>query len=161
MGSSYFHIPITSSLENNPVLIEKEARQASRPGLDVFKVKVNCTLVQALRLYTGRTAHRGSTGIALRFHDNGTRRGEGLALFPGRSLPPGKTRYPLYRRLIGPQGWSGQARKISSPTGIRSPDRLARSQSLYRLRYSAHGRYQGWIKIVCPFRVSNPRQSSP
>ena len=24
------------------------------------------------------------------------------------ALPPGKTRYPWYRRLGGPQGWSGQ-----------------------------------------------------
>jgi len=39
------------------------------------KVKVNCTLVQALRLCTGCTAHRGSRGIALLFHDHGTRRG--------------------------------------------------------------------------------------
>jgi hypothetical protein len=31
--------------------------------------KVKCTLVQALRLCTGRTAHRGSRGIALLFHD--------------------------------------------------------------------------------------------
>ena len=38
------------------------------------KVKVNCTLVQALRLCTGRTAHRGSRGITLSFHDRGTRR---------------------------------------------------------------------------------------
>ena len=30
-----------------------------------LKVKVKCTLVQALRLCTGRTAHRGSRGIAL------------------------------------------------------------------------------------------------
>ena len=29
--------------------------------------KVKCTLVQALRLCTGRTAHRGSRGIALLF----------------------------------------------------------------------------------------------
>jgi hypothetical protein len=29
------------------------------------KVKVQCTLVQTLRLCTGRTAHRGSRGIAL------------------------------------------------------------------------------------------------
>jgi hypothetical protein len=29
------------------------------------KVKLKCTLVQALRLCTGRTAHRGSRGIAL------------------------------------------------------------------------------------------------
>ena len=39
------------------------------------KVKVKCTLVQALRLCTGRTAHRGSRGIALPFHDHGTRKG--------------------------------------------------------------------------------------
>jgi hypothetical protein len=29
------------------------------------------------------------------------------------ALPPGKTRYPLYRRLGGPQGRSGRVRKIS------------------------------------------------
>jgi len=28
------------------------------------------------------------------------------------ALPPGKTRYPLYRRLGGPQGRSGRVRKI-------------------------------------------------
>ena len=39
------------------------------------KGKVKCTLVQALRLCTGRTAHRGSGGIARPFHDHGTRRG--------------------------------------------------------------------------------------
>jgi hypothetical protein len=44
----------------------------------------------------------------------------------------------LYRRLGGPQGWYGQVRKISPPTGIRSPDRPSRSQSVYRLRYLAH-----------------------
>ena len=49
------------------------------------------------------------------------------------ALPPGKTRYPLYWRLGGPQGRSGRVRKILPPTGIRSPDRPARSESLYRL----------------------------
>jgi len=44
--------------------------------------------------------------------------GEGSASRPGRSLPPGKTRYPLYMRLGGPQGWSGQVRKISPPPGF-------------------------------------------
>ena len=63
--------------------------------------------------------------------------GEGSASRPGRSLPPGKTRYPLYRRLGGPQGRSGQVRRISPPTGIRSPDRPVRSQSLKWLRYPA------------------------
>jgi len=40
-----------------------------------IKVKVKCTLVQALRLCTGRSAHRGNRGIALLFLDHGTRRG--------------------------------------------------------------------------------------
>jgi hypothetical protein len=40
-------------------------------------------------------------------------------------------------RLDGPQGQSGQVRKISFPTGIRSPDRPACSQSPYRLCYPA------------------------
>jgi hypothetical protein len=79
------------------------------------------------------------------------------------ALPPGKTRYPLYRRLGGPQGRSGRVRKISHHRDfcfvstytlfrkdsstykrsietymiIRSPDRPARSQSLYRLSYPA------------------------
>ena len=30
-------------------------------------------------------------------------------------LPAGKTRYPLYRRLGGPQGRSGRVRKLSPP----------------------------------------------
>ena len=79
------------------------------------KVKVKCTLVQALRLCIGRTANRGSRGVALLFLDRGTRSGEGSASRPGRFLPPGRNRYPLYRRLGGPQGRSGQVRKISPP----------------------------------------------
>jgi hypothetical protein len=41
--------------------------------------------------------------------------GEGSALRPSRSSPPGKTRYPLYRRLYGPQGRSGHVRIILLP----------------------------------------------
>jgi len=44
---------------------------------------------------------------------------EGSAARPGRTLPPGKTRYPLYRRLGGPQGRSGRAENLV-PTRIRS-----------------------------------------
>jgi hypothetical protein len=64
--------------------------------------------------------------------------GEESASHPHCSLPPGKTWYPLYRRLGGPQGRSGQVRKISPPTRIRSPDCPGCSQSLYRLSYPAH-----------------------
>jgi hypothetical protein len=34
------------------------------------------------------------------------------------ALPPGKTRYPLYTKLDGPQGRSGQLWKISPPPGF-------------------------------------------
>ena len=44
--------------------------------------------------------------------------GEWSAARPGRTLPPGKTRYPFYRRLGGPQGRSGRAKNLV-PTGIR------------------------------------------
>ena len=46
-------------------------------------------------------------------------RGEWSAARPGRTLPPGKTRYPFYRRLGGPQGRSARAENLV-PTGIRS-----------------------------------------
>jgi len=46
---------------------------ANRLYNDNGKVKVKVTLVQALRLCTDRTAHRGSRGIALPFHDHGTK----------------------------------------------------------------------------------------
>jgi hypothetical protein len=55
-----------------------------------------------------------------------------------------ETRYQLYRRLGGPQGRSGRVRKISpSPTGIRSPDRPALGDSLYRLSYPGPGLWMG------------------
>ena len=44
--------------------------------------------------------------------------GEWSAAHPGRTLPPGKIRYPFYRRLGGPQGRSGRAENLV-PTGIR------------------------------------------
>ena len=47
--------------------------QCSQPSYG--KEKVKYTLVQALRLCTGRTAYRASRGIALLFHDHGTRKG--------------------------------------------------------------------------------------
>ena len=45
--------------------------------------------------------------------------GEGSASRPGRYLPPGMTRYPLYSRPGGPQGRSGQVRKnVAPPPGF-------------------------------------------
>jgi hypothetical protein len=83
-------------------------------------------------------ALRESRDIALLyFLDRGTRRGEGSASRPGHLLPPGKTRYPLYRRRSGPQGRARHAENLA-PTGIRSPERPERNQSRYRLNYRAH-----------------------
>jgi hypothetical protein len=82
---------------------------------------------------------RGSEGIALLcFLDLGTLSGEGSASRPGRFLPPGKTRYPLCRWLGGPQGQSGQVRKISPPPGFDHRSVQPVSQSLYRLSYPGH-----------------------
>ena len=67
--------------------------------------------------------------------------GEWSAARPGRTLPPGETRYPFYRRLGGPQGRTGRAENLV-PTGIRSrtvqPVVSRYTDSLYRLSYQAH-----------------------
>jgi len=56
----------------------------------------------------------------------------------GRSLPPGEDPVPIVQEA----GWATGSVWIGAenlaPTGIRSPDRPARSQSIYRLRYPAH-----------------------
>ena len=57
---------------------ERKFTTSSKLPSNVGNVK--CILEQALRLCTGRTAHRP-------FHDHGTRRGKGSASRPGRSLP--------------------------------------------------------------------------
>jgi hypothetical protein len=51
------------------------------------------------------------------------------------ALPTGMTRYPLYRRLGKAPGPVWKGIENLARTGIRSPDRPARSESLYRLRY--------------------------
>jgi len=55
------------------------ARSGWNPTSLPGKRNVKNTLVQKLRLCTGRTAPRGSRGIALLFLDHGTRRGDGSA----------------------------------------------------------------------------------
>ena len=37
---------------------------------------------------------------------------------PGRFIPKKDIRYPLHRRVVGPQGQSGRVRKISPPPGL-------------------------------------------
>ena len=52
-------------------------------------------------------------------------------------LTPGKTRYPLYKKVDELRGRYGRTGKMSPRTWIRSPDRSARGDSLYRLTVMA------------------------
>jgi len=79
---------------------------------------VNCTLVQALRIFTSRTPYRGSRGKALLFHDQVTRWWRAVSVTLRPLFTTGLTRYPLHRRLGGPQGRSGQMKKISPPSWL-------------------------------------------
>ena len=105
---------------------------------EVKKKKVKCTLVQALTLRTGRMAQWGSRGIALPFHDHGTRRGWGVSVTPRPLFTPGKDPVPIVQEAGWAPGpvWTGA--ENLAPTGIQSPDRPAHSQLLYRLCYLAH-----------------------
>jgi len=62
-------------------------KQATYIGV---KGKVQCTLLQALRLCTGRTARRGSRSIAVLSLDHGTRRGRRVRVTPRPLFTPGK-----------------------------------------------------------------------
>ena len=101
------------------------------------KVKVKCTLVHALRLCTGRMGHRGSRGIALLFLDHGTSRGLGVSVKPRPLYPRERPSNRCTGGWVGPRAGLDRCGK-SRPTGIRSPDRPARSELLYRLSYPAH-----------------------
>jgi hypothetical protein len=79
---------------------------------------MKCILVQVLRLCTGRTAHRGTRGIALPFHDHGTRRGEGLAPRPGRSLPRERPGTHCTGGWVGPRAGLDRCGKSRSPPGF-------------------------------------------
>jgi hypothetical protein len=87
--------------------------------------KVKCTLVQALRLCTGRTAHRGSTGIALPFHDHSTRRGWGVSVTPRPLFTPGKDPVPILLEAgwapgpvwIGAENFAPHPRNVQPVTG--------------------------------------------
>jgi hypothetical protein len=90
-------------------------------------------------------AQRVARGIALLFHDRGTRRGRVVSSTPRPYFTPGKDTVPIVQEAgwaLGPVWTGGKSR----PTGIRSPVRPARSQSLYQLSYPAHISKVPWFK---------------
>jgi hypothetical protein len=70
----------------------------------------------------------GGRGIALHFLDLGTRGGGWSAPRPGR-FTPGKDPVPIVQEGGWAPGTVWTCAKNLAPTGIRSPDRPARSQS--------------------------------
>ena len=93
-----------------------------------------------------RCGPEGGRGIALLFHDRGTRRGWVVSSTP---LPPstiGKESVPILQQAGWAPGpvWTGGKTR---PHRDSIPDRPARSQSLYRLSYPAHPR-SVWTQIV-------------
>ena len=114
------------ALFSSPMKARIETRSITKfYGCPSVKVKLKCTLLQALRMCTGR-----------RVHTTALEGGEGSASRPGLFTPE-KDPVPILQeagRAPGPV-WTG-AEKFA-PTGIRSSDRPASSQSLYRLRYPA------------------------
>ena len=75
--------------------------------------------------------------------------GEWSAARPGRTLTPGKNRYPFYRRLGGPQGRSGWAEKLV-PNGIRSRN--------VRSVVSRYTDWATWPTLSRSTKVKNPLQ---
>ena len=82
-------------------------------------------------------AQRVGRGIALLFHDRGTRRGWVVSSTPRPHFTPGKDTVPILQEAGWAPGpvWTGGK---SHPHRDSIPDRPARIQSLYRLSYPAH-----------------------
>jgi hypothetical protein len=87
--------------------------------------------------YRPGVAQRVVRGIALLFHDRGTRRGWVVNSTPRPNFTPGKDSIPILQEAGWAPGlvWTGWN---SRPHRDSIPDRPARSQSLHGLSYPAH-----------------------
>jgi len=81
-------------------------------------VQVKCTLVQALRLCTGRTAHRVSRGIALLFLDHGTRRWWGQRHAPAAIYPQERPGTRCTGGWVDPRAVLDRCGKSNPPLGF-------------------------------------------
>jgi hypothetical protein len=119
----YFRIAQAHRRSSGITICLVSARYSLFVGMSISKFVVRCygNQVEISGSYDISPPYAATNGTCkhlTQFLDPATRRGERSASHPGRFQPSGKTRYPLYRRLGGPQGWSGQVRKISPPTGF-------------------------------------------
>ena len=93
----------------------------SSNNIDIFHKKVKCTLVQALRLCTGHTGHRGSRSIALPFHDHGTRRRWSVSVTPRPLFTLGKDPVPIVQEAGCAPGPTGADNLASHRDSIPEP----------------------------------------
>ena len=108
-----------------------ESRQSIRKYLNIKKVKKGKVI--PLQDQCGPEVR----GIALPFHDRGTRRGWVVSSTPRPHFTPGKDQISILQEagwVPGPVWTGGKSR----PHRDSIPDRQARSQSLNRLSYPAH-----------------------
>jgi len=85
-------------------------------------------------------AQKVGRGLALLFHDRGTKRGRVVSSMPRPHFTPGKDLIPILHEAGWAPGpvWTGGN---SRPHLDSIPDRPSSSQSLYRLSYRAHQCY--------------------
>jgi len=101
--------------------------------------------------YRHGVAQRVGRGVALLFHDRGTRRRWEVRSTPRPHFSPRERSGTQFTGgWEGPQGRSGRAENLV-PTGIRSHKVHPVAQSLYRLSTWA----QNWIKIYVKWGILN------
>jgi hypothetical protein len=86
---------------------------------------------------------------------NGTRRECGISVTPRQLFIPGKDPVPIVQEAGWAPGlvWTGA--EYLAPTRIRSADRPARSQSLYRLSYLADS-----VNVLCQYFSKHSRKAT-
>jgi len=113
------------------ILRESQIQSSASTYTSICEVKVKWSR------YRPGVAQRVGTGIALLFHDRGTRRGWVVSSTPRPHFTPGKDPVPILQEVGWAPGpvWTGGK---SHPHQDSILDHPARSQSLYRLSYPAH-----------------------
>jgi len=123
----------------------------SLTGLSFVAVYTHLKKVMWSRYRSG-VAQRVGRGIALLFHDHGTRRGWVVSSTPWPHFTPGKHPVPILQEAVWAPGpvWTGGK---SRPNRDSIPHSPARSQSLYGLSYRApHYMHVYIYKIAkCPY----------
>ena len=114
-------------------LKSKKSFRNQFPSSAIQKVKVKVKWSR----YRPGVAQRVGRGIALLFHDRGTRRGWVASSTPRAHFTPGIDPVPILQEARWAPGpvWTGGK---SRPNRDSIPDRPASSQSLYRLSYRNH-----------------------